>query len=32
MIEAIDNATLPAIRSFGVSIRALPAGEIAFAA
>ena len=31
-IRAHHNATLPAIRSFGVSIRALPAGEIAFAA
>ena len=31
-VIAHHNATLPAIRSFGVSIRALPAGEIAFAA
>ena len=31
-IREHHNATLPAIRSFGVGIRALPAGEIAFAA
>ena len=30
-IRAHHNATLPAIRSFGVGIRALPAAEIAFA-
>lgn len=30
-IRAHHNATLPAIRSFGVDIRALPAAEIAFA-
>lgn len=30
-IRTHHNATLPAIRSFGVSIRALPAAEIAFA-
>lgn len=29
-IRAHHNATLPAIRSFGVAIRALPADEIAF--
>ncbi len=29
-IRAHHNATLPAIRSFGVGIRALPASEIAF--
>ena len=29
-IRAHHNATLPAIRSFGVGIRALPAAEIAF--
>lgn len=31
-IRAHHNATLPAIRSFGVGIRAVPATEIAFAA
>ena len=30
-IRVHHNATLPAIRSFGVGIRALPAAEIAFA-